>query len=475
MQNYRVLVGKKIIKESTQMMQVISPLTNKPFAQVPSIESKEQISMVFETANEAFKKYRKTSFEQRKNMLLKFCELLDKNKEELANILVDEIAKNKNDSLKEVIRSIDYIKETIIEYKKIIDNPLIINEKIHGIPGKIGEFIYQPLGVVLAISPFNYPINLLVSKLAPALISGNTIVYKPATQGSIVGARISELLYESGFINGEVSCIIGSGANIGDSLILNKYVKMISFTGSTNVGKHILDVTSGVKLVLELGGKDPAIILPDADLELATKEIIAGAFNYNGQRCTAIKRVIAHKDIYDKLVSQLNDALLNLKIGSAKENNDITELISEKSLNYNIDLINDALSKGATSLQKLQNKGNILYPMIFSNVDLNTRIAWEEPFGPILPIIKFNHIEEAIDIANKSEFGLQASIFTNDLEEAKKIALEIEAGTVNINKSSSRGPDIFPFLGIKGSGFGVQGIKDAIISMNEIKGIVHNK
>lgn len=474
MMNYKVLLGNKIIKDSRNMIGVVSPITNEVFAQVPGVESKEQIDSIFELAQEVFKKYRKTTLEQRENMLLKFCDLLDKNKEELADILVKEIAKNKNDSLKEITRSIDYIKETIEEYKNIIKNPLVIDEKVHKIKGKVGEFIYQPLGVILAISPFNYPVNLLISKLAPALISGNVVVYKPATQGSVVGARISELLYESGFVNGEVSCIIGSGADIGDTLILNKHVKMISFTGSTNVGKHISDVTSGVKLVLELGGKDPAIILPDADLQLATKEIMNGAFNYNGQRCTAIKRVLVHKDVYNDLVAKLNESLKTLKIGSAIDNNEITELISQKSLAYNIDLINDALSKGAVSLQKVETQGNILSPMIFSEVNLNTRLAWEEPFGPILPIIKFNSIEEAIEIVNKSEFGLQASIFTNDLKKAREIALEIESGSVNINRSSSRGPDIFPFLGIKGSGFGIQGIRDAIISMNEVKGIIHN-
>lgn len=474
MENYKVVLGNKIIDHSSNMIQVLSPISNKAFAQVPGIESKEQIDSIFELAQNVFKKYRRTSIEQREKRLLRFCSLLEKNKNELAEILVKEIAKNKNDSLKEIVRSIEYIKETIEEYKKIIDNPLVIDETTHKIKGKIGEFIYQPLGVVLAISPFNYPVNLLISKLAPALISGNVVVYKPATQGSIVGARISELLYESGFNNGEVSCIIGSGSDIGDTLILNKHVKMISFTGSTNVGKHIFDVTSGVKLVLELGGKDPAIILPDANLDLATKEIINGAFNYNGQRCTAIKRVLAHKDIYDELVSKLNESLKTLKVGSAIEDNDITELISQKSLSYNIDLVNDALNNGATSLQKIETNGNILKPIILSQVNLNARIAWEEPFGPILPIIKYNSVDEAIEIANQSEFGLQASIFTADLQQAKQIALEIESGTVNINRSSSRGPDIFPFLGIKGSGFGVQGVRDAIISMNEIKGIIQN-
>lgn len=474
MKSYKVLLGNKIIEQSSNMISVISPISNKEFAKVPGIESIEQIDSIFEISNSVFKEYKTTTFEERKERLLKFCELLENNKEELSDILVNEIAKNKNDSLKEIIRSIDYIKETIIEYKEIIDNPLVIDENTHGISGKKGEFIYQPLGVILAISPFNYPVNLLISKLAPALISGNVVVYKPATQGSIIGARISELLYESGFVNGEVTCIIGSGKDIGDSLILNKHVKMISFTGSTNVGQHISNVTSGVRLVLELGGKDPAIVLEDADLDLATKEIVNGAFNYNGQRCTAIKRVLAHESIYDKLVTKLNDSLNNLKIGTAKENNDITELISQKSLNYNLGLVNDALEKGATSLQKIETNGNILKPMILSNVNLNARIAWEEPFGPILPVIRFSSVKEAIEIANKSEFGLQASIFTNNLLKAREISLEIEVGTVNINRSSSRGPDIFPFLGIKSSGFGTQGIRDAILSMNQIKGIIHN-
>lgn len=475
MKQYKVLIGNKLVKNSENMINVKSPITNELLASLPAIKSQSEIENIFEQSQKSFLKFKDVSLFKREEMLLKFCDLLDKNKEELANILVYEIAKNKKDSLKEIERSIDYIKETIIEYKKIINNPLIIDEKTHGIKGKTGEFIYQPLGVILAISPFNYPVNLLISKLAPALISGNTVVYKPASQGSIVGARISELLYESGFVNGEVSCVIGSGSTIGDSLITNKYVKMISFTGSTSVGQHIADITSGVKLVLELGGKDSAIVLEDADLDLAAKEIINGAFNYNGQRCTAIKRVILHNDIYDIFVDKLNKLLQNLKIGTALENNDITELISEKSLQYNLELINDAIKHGSVTKQEIRYEKNLLYPMIFSNVSLESKIAWEEPFGPILPIIKFKNIKEAIEISNKSIFGLQSSIFTKNLDLAKEIALKLEVGTVNINKASSRGPDIFPFLGIKKSGFGVQGIKDAIYSMNEIKGIIFNE
>ncbi len=474
MKNYPILINGSLVDSSEKII-INSPINNMPYATVPYIHEENIVSAAMSAAHLSFKNWSVTTFEFRKNLLLKFKELVLANIDELSQILVNEISKSYNDSKTEIIRTMEYLDETIFQYEKLQNNPMIIDENIHKIKGKTGKFIREPLGVVLAISPFNYPFNLLLAKLVPALISGNTVVYKPATQGSIIGARISQLFNDAGFPDGVINCVVGKGSKIGDLLISHKYVNIISFTGSARVGNHISDVCHKIPLVLEMGGKDPAIILDDADLELAANEIVKGGLSYNGQRCTAIKRVFVTPKNHSKLIKLVVDKVKNLTIGDPFENTFITPLISNSSANYVMELVNDALAKGAVSCLELKRKDNLLWPMIIDNVTIDMKLAWEEPFGPVIPFIEFNTIEEVIEYSNNSEYGLQASIFTNNIELAESIALKLECGTVNINRSSSRGPDIFPFSGVKNSGFGTQGILDAILSMTKIKGIIFNK
>ena len=474
MKNYPILINGSLVDSSEKII-INSPINNMPYATVPYINEENIVNAAMSAAHLSFKNWSITTFEFRKNLLLKFKELVLANIDELSQILVNEISKSYNDSKTEIIRTMEYLDETIFQYEKLQNNPMIIDENIHKIKGKTGKFIREPLGVVLAISPFNYPFNLLLAKLVPALISGNTVVYKPATQGSIIGARISQLFNDAGFPNGVINCVVGKGSKIGDLLISHKYVNMISFTGSARVGNHISDVCHKIPLVLEMGGKDPAIILDDADLELAANEIVKGGLSYNGQRCTAIKRVFVTPKNHAKLVELVVNKVQSLTIGNPFDNNFITPLISNSSANYVMELVNDAISKGAKTCLEIKREENLLWPMIIDNVTIDMKLAWEEPFGPVIPFIEFNTIEEVIEYSNNSEYGLQASIFTNNIELAESIALKLECGTVNINRSSSRGPDIFPFSGVKNSGFGTQGILDAILSMTKIKGIIFNK
>lgn len=469
----KILVNGKLITSNNKLA-INNPTTLSVAGYVPEFEPKQIVDEAMNGASTAFNSWKNTNYEQRKILLLKFKDLLIKNKDELAEILTCEIAKNKKESLVEIERSAEYIIDTINIYEEMQKNPLTIDEKIHGVKNKIGKFIYEPLGVVLAISPFNYPVNLLISKLAPALIAGNTVVYKPATQGSLVGAKISELFYEANFPKGVVNCVIGNGKEIGDLLVTNHNVAMISFTGSANVGNHIAKLVHKIPLVLEMGGKDPAIVLDDCDLELTANEIVKGALSYNGQRCTAIKRVFVSKNIHSQLVELITNKVNKLTVGVPSDNTNITPVISQRSADYIMELVNDAISLGAISKTDIKKENNLIHPIVLDNVSEKMRIAWEEPFGPVLPIIEYENIEQCVKLCNESEYGLQASIFTKNIPLAEEIALQLECGTVNINRSSSRGPDIFPFLGVKNSGFGVQGLKDAIISMTKIKGIIYN-
>lgn len=437
--------------------------------------NEDNVNKAYESAAAAFKTWSKTPFEKRKKVLLNFADILEQYKDFLAKLMVNQIAKSYKDSLAEVTRTITYIKDTVKVFEEKFIKPKVIGEKINAVKGKTGYFYREPLGVVLAISPFNYPINTPINKIAPALISGNTVIFKPATQGSIIGIAISELLVKAGIPKGVFHCIVGRGRDIGTSLYTNKNLSMISFTGGTDVGLEMLQNSKVGNISLELGGKDAAIVLSDADLNLTVKEIIKGAFNYSGQRCTAIKRVLVVKPVASKLISLLKQAVEKLTIDNPKNNPDIVPVVDESSAKYIMSLVDDAKKMGAKIICGGTNDHNWIKPTLIGKVTDKMKIAWEEPFGPVLPIIEVKDVKQAIELNNASQYGLQASIFTKNEANALEIAKQLEVGTVNLNRSSSRGPDVFPFLGVKDSGIGVQGVTDAIISMTKYKGFIVNK
>ena len=333
----------------------------------------------------------------------------------------------------------------------------------------------EPLGVVLSIAPFNYPINLSASKIAPALMAGNVVLFKPPTQGAISALYLIEAFRAAGIPNGVLNTVTGRGSEIGDYLITHKDVDMINFTGSSDVGRHIASIAGMVPMIMELGGKDAAIVLEDADLEDTAKNIVSGAFSYSGQRCTAVKRVLVLEPVADRLTQLVSEELKKVKVGMPfDEGVTVTPLIDNKSADFVKGLIDDAIEKGAKLIIGNKREGNLVYPTLFDNVTLDMRIAWEEPFGPVLPIIRVKTVEEAIEISNNSEYGLQSAVFTNNIDKAFSVAQSLEVGTVHINNKTQRGPDHFPFLGVKSSGMGTQGIRYSIEAMSRPKAIVVN-
>ncbi|BAC44260.1 NADP-dependent glyceraldehyde-3-phosphate dehydrogenase [Malacoplasma penetrans] len=465
--------GKFVDSEKT--IPVISTIDGSTIGSVAAL-SKKDIDMAFEGAHLAFNLWRNLTPEMRIKKIKEFAEYFIAEKEFLATLMSYEIGKSYNDALKEVERSYENIFETIEVYEKEFVNPSVIGPEVNKIKGKTGYFYNVPVGVVLAIAPFNYPINLGLAKIIPTLLVGNTIVFKPATQGSLVSSQLAKYFDQANFIAGVFNLVTGKGSEIGDYILENKRIQGATFTGSSDIGFKLASKLPMKPLVLELGGKDAAIVTNNADVELAAKEIIKGAFGYSGQRCTAIKRVLVTKEIADDLLIHLIKEAQKLKVGNPLNNPDITPLIDRKAVDFNIDLIDDAINHGANLVYGGNIEGyNLLRHTILDNVSTKSKLAWEEPFGPVLPIIRVSTINEAIAIANASEYGLQGSVFTKDLEEARTIAKYLDTGTVNINRGSSRGPDIFPFIGIKKSGFGVQGIRDSLKAMTRVKGIVENE
>ena len=458
-------------KSSEKEITIYSPINQEELGTVPAM-SQAEVDEAMQAARAALPAWRALSAVERAAYLHKTAAILERDKEKIGTILAKEVAKGIKAAIGEVVRTADLIRYAAEEGLRITGQAMEGGGFEAASKNKLAVVRREPVGVVLAIAPFNYPVNLSGSKIAPALIAGNVVMFKPPTQGSISGLLLAKAFEEAGIPAGVFNTITGRGSEIGDYIIEHKEVNFINFTGSTPIGERIGRLAGMRPIMLELGGKDAALVLEDADLEHAAKQIVAGAFSYSGQRCTAIKRVIVLESVADTLATLLQAEVAKLTVGDPFDNADITPVIDNASADFVWGLIEDAQEKGAQALTPIKREGNLLWPVLFDQVTKDMKVAWEEPFGPVLPIIRVANVEEAIAFANESEFGLQSSVFTNDFKKAFEIAEKLEVGTVHINNKTQRGPDNFPFLGVKGSGAGVQGIKYSIEAMTNVKSIV---
>ncbi|MDY6763579.1 NADP-dependent glyceraldehyde-3-phosphate dehydrogenase [Streptococcus pneumoniae] len=470
MTRYQNLVNGKW-KSSEQEITIYSPINQEELGTVPAMTQTEA-DEAMRAARAALPAWRALSAIERAAYLHKTAAILERDKEKIGTILAKEVAKGIKAAIGEVVRTADLIRYAAEEGLRITGQAMEGGGFEAASKNKLAVVRREPVGIVLAIAPFNYPVNLSASKIAPALIAGNVVMFKPPTQGSISGLLLAKAFEEAGIPAGVFNTITGRGSEIGDYIIEHKEVNFINFTGSTPIGERIGRLAGMRPIMLELGGKDAALVLEDADLEHAAKQIVAGAFSYSGQRCTAIKRVIVLESVADKLATLLQEEVSKLTVGDPFDNADITPVIDNASADFIWGLIEDAQEKEAQALTPIKREGNLLWPVLFDQVTKDMKVAWEEPFGPVLPIIRVASVEEAIAFANESEFGLQSSVFTNDFKKAFEIAEKLEVGTVHINNKTQRGPDNFPFLGVKGSGAGVQGIKYSIEAMTNVKSIV---
>ncbi len=472
---YKNLVNGQWVPAVTgRYLPIFSPVNGELVGEVPAM-SLQEVDGVIEGAHTAQKSWKSIPMDEKASIMYRAADLLIEYRDILAHLMMKEIAKDKKSSLSEVERTADFIRFTADTAKNISGESIPGDSFPGGKPTKVSIVQREPLGVVLAISPFNYPINLAASKIAPALMAGNAVVLKPASQGSLCGLYLARVFQAAGVPDGVLNTVTGKGSEIGDYITTHRGIQFINFTGSTDVGSHIAQVTHMVPLLMELGGKDAAIVLEDADLELAADNIVAGGFSYSGQRCTAVKRILVEEQVADRLVEKIRKKMEKLRVGNPLEEEvDIVPLISTKAADFVEELMQDALDKGAKLLIGGTRTGNTIAPTLFDNVTTDMRLAWEEPFGPVLPVIRVKNKDEAIDIANASEYGLQSAVFTENINDAFDVAHRLEVGTVQINNKTERGPDHFPFLGVKASGLGTQGIRYSIESMSRPKCTVVN-
>ncbi len=471
---YKNLVnGEWVASKTDSSIALSSPIDGSALGSVPSM-TREEVDAAIKASKEGLDRWGELPVYKRAEVFYRAADLLDAHADAVADVLTMEIAKDRKSSVAEVTRTADFLRYTADVGKSLQGEAIGGGNFPGGSKNKMSYVQRVPLGTILAISPFNYPINLSVSKIAPALIGGNAVILKPPTQGAISALHLVRVFQEASLPAGVLNTVTGRGSEIGDYIVAHPDIQFINFTGSTGVGRHIAHTAGMVPLMLELGGKDAAIVLDDADLDFAAENIVSGAYSYSGQRCTAVKRILAPHPVADRLVPLLLERVEKLTVGDPRADAVIGPLINQKAADYVQELIEDAIQKGARPLIGNRREGNMIYPTLVDNVTTDMRLAWEEPFGPVLPILRVHSVEEAIEIANGSEYGLQSSVFTHDINLAFHIANRLEVGTVQINNKTERGPDHFPFLGVKASGMGTQGVRYSIEAMTRPKAVVVN-
>jgi len=426
------------------------------------------IEAAVSAAEKAFEGWSETPAPKRGKILFKVGQLLEQNKEDLARAITMEMGKVLTEARGDVQEAIDMTFLMAGEGRRLFGKTTTSELK-----DKFSMTIRRPLGVVGLITPWNFPIAIPSWKIMPALIAGNTIVFKPSSDTPLCAIKLVEILEKAGFPKGVINLVTGSGETAGMHLVRHKKVRGISFTGHKDTGIEILRVAGIKKVGLELGGKNPIIVMDDADLNLALDGIIWGGYGTTGQRCTAASRVIVHEKIKDELEKMIVERIKKLRLGNGLEPDvDMGPLVNqtaqEKSKNY----VDIGLKEGAKLLiggQIPKMKGWFFEPTLFTNCSIEMRIAQEEIFGPIVSLISAKDLNDAINIANSVEYGLSSSIYTKDMRNAFKAIEKLDAGLTYINASTIGSEVHLPFGGAKGSGTAREGGWTAIDEFSEMK------
>lgn len=461
-----MLIGGKHIS-SDDVEDVINPYNGEVIDTIP-IAHRQTAELAIVEANNAKKELCEMSAFKISNKLFNVVDKLKEKRDEFAKSLTLEVGKPINESLVEVDRSIETLKLAAEEAKRIYGESVPLDA---GLNGK-GFFAFTqrlPLGVVAAITPFNYPLNLTIHKIAPAIACKNTTIIKPPTEAPLTVMKFAELLNEE-FPDGVVNTVTGYGSEVGDYLVTSPDVDKISFTGSVTTGLMISQKAGMKKVTLELGGNDPMIVLNDADIDKAVKGVINGAFLNAGQVCMGVKRIIIEDSIAcefcEKLVSETEKLIMGNPLDSKTT---LGTLLSKKAAIQVEEVVNNAVSMGANVLTGGTRDGSFYEATVIDNVTPDMDLVLNETFGPVAPIIRVKNLDEAIEVANDTDYGLQAGVFTRDYVSAMRCVNEIEAGTVFVNKQSTFRTDNMPFGGFKNSGIGKEGIKYAVEEMTKIK------
>jgi acyl-CoA reductase-like NAD-dependent aldehyde dehydrogenase len=449
---------------------VVNPYTEKVFKSF-NFSTKSDVSSSMMLLKQGLKVHRSLSKHERASVLSRLGNLILENKNELAQLITCEMGKTITDSLVEIDRSANTAfcaADTI----RVMTDEVLDSDAYPPKRDKIAIVKRKPIGIVLAITPFNFPINLSVHKIAPAFAAGNTVLFKPGPQNYFSAKRLVEICYDAGIPR---ECLQLSCPDIPvlSELISSDDVQCISFTGGTKTAEAISKNAGYKKLLFELGGNDPLIVMDDADLDLASTVAINQRFGTAGQRCTASKRVFIHEKVYSKFKTLLLAKSEGIVIGDPSDPKTfIGPLVNRDAADKVESRINSAITNGANLLKGGKRHGNIIEPTILENVLPSDELISDETFGPVIPLIKFSSIDEMIDVINSTPYGLQSGVFTNNLSLVKRLYEDLNVGALAVNDGPGFRAEHFPFGGVKKSGLGREGIKYAIEEMSTLKTLI---
>lgn len=458
MQEYKLFInGEWVASSSGEMFDDINPATLELIGKLHKA-NEDDVKKAADAAEDAFDTWSSTPAPRRAKILFRGARMLEERKEELSRLMTMEMGKVLKEARGDVQEAIDMAYYAAGEGRRLLGETTPSE-----LADKFCMTVRRPIGVVGLITPWNFPIAIPAWKIMPALIAGNTLVFKPASDTPILSIELVKILQEAGLPNGVLNLVTGEGKTVGGEIVHNRKIRAVSFTGSLETGKWILGEAARdmKKVSLELGGKNPIIVMDDADLNLAIDGIIWGAFGTTGQRCTAASRVIAHEKIFPELLKKLTERTKKLKTGNGLlDNIDVGPVINNSQLRKIAKYADIGKKEGA----KLVLGGNIINPLpgyffeptIFTDVSPDMRIAQEEIFGPVVSLIRAQDVDDAIHIANSVEYGLSSSIYSADLKNAFKAIEKIDAGITYINASTIGAEIHLPFGGVKSTGNGTR-------------------
>jgi len=406
---------------------------------------------------------------ERYRILKKAADLIETQAEEFARTITLEEGKNLAESRAEVKRSVQTLHLSAEEARRL-HGETVPFDGAPGAAGKFGFTLRVPCGVVVAITPFNFPLNLVCHKVGPALAAGNAVVLKPAEDTPLSAVRLTEMLLEAGLPAEGIACLTGIGEEIGDALCSDRRVRKITFTGSRDVGERICQMAGIKKVTMELGSNSPVVIMPDADLEKVAVAVAATGYSNAGQVCISTQRVLTSGKVYGDFLDALKPKVAALTTGNPlDEGTKVGPMIREKDAIRVEEWVQEAVAGGARIVTGGKRQGAIYAPTVVADVKPEMRISCDELFGPAVAVTRFGSIDEAIVLANDSIYGLAAGIFTENLEWAMRFAREVEAGNLMINWGPQWRADLMPYGGLKESGFGKEGPRYAVEEMTELK------
>ena len=463
----KMRIGGNKVEGENGNLDVLNPFNGEKVGSVPRA-SEKQVDQAMEIAKNFQPEL--TRYE-RQQILSNTAELLVSRRDEISDLITAESGLSKKDSLYEVGRAFDVF--SLTGQLCILDDGQIFSCDLtpHGQKRKIFTQREPLQGVISAITPFNHPLNMVAHKIAPSIATNNRMVCKPTEKTPLTALLLADVLSEAGMPPEMFQVITGLPEDVGDEMITNSHIDLITFTGSVRVGKYIAERAGYRRTVLELGGNAPLIIMEDADLERASSLAVAGATKNSGQRCTAVKRILAEESIADALVEKIVDKASKLKCGDPFDpQTDVGTVIDEASATLFESRVKDAVKLGARKLHGNERQGALFHPTVVDHVPWNCELVMEETFGPAIPIIRIKDIDDAINIANGTSFGLSSGVCSNRLDYITRFINELNHGTVNIWEVPGYRIEMSPFGGIKDSGLGYkEGVIEAMKSFTNLK------